>query len=94
MKPATSLSTNALSFALPGDRDDGVDALPHGLERFRVLSSRQTAALLGLSEATLERLPDGPPRVLLSPRRVGYPLQGVLDWLEGRTKSAREAAYP
>jgi predicted DNA-binding transcriptional regulator AlpA len=91
MKTANIASSATFSSDQPGNQDPGNDALPQGLERFRVLSPRQTAALLGLSEATLERLPNGPRRVLLSPRRVGYPLQGVLAWVEQRA-AASEAA--
>lgn len=92
MKTATVAPSAIPAYDLSGDLGPEVDALLHGLERFRLLSPRQTAALLGLSEATLERLPDGPTRVLLSPRRVGYPLQGVLSWIAQRPAAAGEAA--
>jgi len=42
-----------------------------------VLTKKQTAALMGVSEKTLQNLgPDGPPRVRLSAYRIGYPLGG------------------
>jgi predicted DNA-binding transcriptional regulator AlpA len=54
----------------------------------RVLTRRETAMYLGLSESTLERLDRdgiGPRRVRLSTRRVEYPLQGIEEWLAARS---------
>ena len=53
-----------------------------------VLTRAQTCALTGLSADTLDRLHklnEGPPRVQLSPRRVGYPAGGLRKWLEERS---------
>ena len=54
----------------------------------RVLTHRETALYLGLSESTLDRLDRdgiGPQRVRLSTRRWGYPLQGIEEWLAARS---------
>ena len=54
----------------------------------RVLTHRETAVYLGLSESTLERLDRdglGPRRVRLSTRRWGYPVQGIEEWLAARS---------
>jgi predicted DNA-binding transcriptional regulator AlpA len=53
-----------------------------------VLSKTQTCALTNLSEDTLNRLHrrgEGPVRVQLSPRRVGYTVGAVRSWLEKRS---------
>jgi predicted DNA-binding transcriptional regulator AlpA len=56
---------------------------------------RQAAAFLGMSDRTLQRLDEtgeGPPRVQLSTRRVGY-LRGDIDaWLKQRRSSSKAAA--
>jgi len=53
-----------------------------------ILSKPQAAALTGLSEDTMLRLHqkgEGPPRVRLSERRVGYQVVAVKKWLEDRS---------
>jgi predicted DNA-binding transcriptional regulator AlpA len=52
---------------------------------FAVLTRAQLVAVIGVSADTLARLEReqcGPPRVLLSKRRVGYPISGVRAWLK------------
>ncbi len=61
----------------------------------RILNKREAAALAGFSTRTLERLDeegDGPPRVRLGKRRIGYWESGVLAWLLARTAPAKQAA--
>jgi predicted DNA-binding transcriptional regulator AlpA len=61
--------------------------LPAELADHRILSPRQAAQLLGLSEATLERMRqanEGPPVRRLSARRLGYPVRGLLAWFDER----------
>ncbi len=63
------------------------DQLPTALESYRVLPARQAAMLLGLSEATLERLRytnEGPVARRLSARRLGYRISDLLAWLDAR----------
>ena len=55
----------------------------------RVLTRRQTQALLGLSEKTWERLDavgDTPIKTQLSQGRVGYRLDHIKQWLDARTQ--------
>jgi predicted DNA-binding transcriptional regulator AlpA len=55
-----------------------------------VLSKAQTCALTNLSEDTLLRLHrsgEGPRRVQLSTRRVGYTVGAVKDWLQKRSSA-------
>lgn len=55
---------------------------------FAVLSEPQVIALTGMSRDTLYRLRlagDGPPRVQLSPRRSGYQVGPLKDWLAKRS---------
>lgn len=57
----------------------------------RVLNGRETAALLGVSLRTLDRIAavGGLPKIQLSPGRVGFRRRDVLTWLESRrAKSA------
>jgi predicted DNA-binding transcriptional regulator AlpA len=66
---------------------DGLAALPQ-LPDYAVLTKAQTCAVTNLSADTLDRLHklnEGPPRVQLSPRRVGYPAGGLRRWLEERS---------
>ena len=56
----------------------------------RILTFSEFLGITGLSPATagrLNRTGDGPPRVQLSPRRVGYPLAGVRAWLAARARA-------
>jgi predicted DNA-binding transcriptional regulator AlpA len=60
-----------------------------------VLSKTQTCALTNLSADTLDRLHrqgEGPERVQLSPRRVGYTVAAVRTWLKKRSATANAAA--
>jgi predicted DNA-binding transcriptional regulator AlpA len=55
-----------------------------------VLSKTQTCALTNLSGDTLDRLHrrgEGPPRVQLSPRRIGYTVGGLRNWLQKRSST-------
>jgi predicted DNA-binding transcriptional regulator AlpA len=56
----------------------------------KVLSIRQTAAVMNLSVRTLERLcqsGSGPRKILLSPGRVGFRERDVVAWIDGRPVS-------
>ena len=62
---------------------DALAALP-ALPDYAVLTKSQTCAVTNLSADTLDRLHrlnQGPPRVQLSPRRVGYPAGALRAWL-------------
>lgn len=79
----------------PAEPVDCLASLPDEIVRFRVLSPQQTAQLLGLSEATLERmrkLKTGPKYLVLSPRRIGYRAADVLQWSDDRAVAGTEAA--
>lgn len=71
------------------DKDlDAMTALPQ-LPDYACLSKRQVTIAMGVSEETLDRLNEqkqGPPRVWLSARRVGYPVGMLRDWLKRRVK--------
>jgi predicted DNA-binding transcriptional regulator AlpA len=55
----------------------------------RVVSETVAAKLIGLSVDTLRRAcmrGEGPPRLRLSPRRVGYRLRDLDAWLSERSR--------
>jgi predicted DNA-binding transcriptional regulator AlpA len=57
------------------------------LDVLRILSEPAAAYLLGVSPDTLKRMAvrgEGPPRIKLSPRRVGYRLADCLQFLKAR----------
>lgn len=59
-----------------------------------ILTERETASLARLSPRTLQRLAeggDGPRRIRLTQRRIGYLRSDVIRWLESR-RSANERA--
>ena len=65
--------------------DDNLNAMADCI----VLSKQQACAITNLSPDTLDRLhrkQAGPPRVQLSPRRVGYPAGELRAWLRQRSK--------
>ncbi len=69
------------------DSIDALAAIP-ALPDYAVLTKQQACAVTNLSADTLDRLHknnQGPPRVQLSPRRVGYPAGGLRDWLRRRS---------
>jgi predicted DNA-binding transcriptional regulator AlpA len=54
-----------------------------------ILSRVQTADLINTSTDTLDRLVargEGPPRIRISPRRVGHPLGACRRWLAQRVQ--------
>lgn len=55
----------------------------------RILNSAECAKFLGVSVRSLERM--SMPRVQLSPRRVGYPLNLLDQWLESRVQVRKTA---
>ena len=60
-----------------------------------VLTKREAAAFIGVSERTLANLHNlmkGPPRLNLSDRRVGYRKSSLLAWLESREQSVGKKA--
>jgi predicted DNA-binding transcriptional regulator AlpA len=66
-----------------------LDELPN----WAVISNAQAVKLLGFSRDTLARLDksgDGPPKVILSPRRHGRPIGELRAWLAKRRASHRE----
>ncbi len=77
------------------EAEDCLASLPVEIVRFRVLSPRQAAQLLGLGEATLERmrkLKTGPKHLVLSPRRLGYRVIDLLQWADERASGGNDAA--
>lgn len=65
-----------------------LSVLPSNLPDHAVLTKSQTCAITNLSEDTLARLHrngDGPERVQLSPRRVGYTVGGIRAWIAARS---------
>jgi len=67
-------------------RSGGID-----LDALKVLTRPEVIALLGISKMTFDRIEakgDGPPKVQLSPRRIGYRVSAVRAWLAGREKGA------
>lgn len=63
-------------------------SLPPGLDAYRVLAPAETAALIGVSTDTLLRMDargEGPPRIRISPRRVGYRLRDCEAWLNAQS---------
>jgi predicted DNA-binding transcriptional regulator AlpA len=64
-------------------------ALAHSPD-FAVLTKQQTAVVTNTSTDTLDRLHEsgnGPERVQLSPRRVGYTVGAIRKWLAKRTST-------
>jgi predicted DNA-binding transcriptional regulator AlpA len=64
---------------------------PSADEELRVLDTRRTSDLTGLSIPVLERLRvtgDGPPWVRLSTRRVGYRAADLRAWMDRQTVRA------
>jgi predicted DNA-binding transcriptional regulator AlpA len=50
----------------------------------RIISETETATLIGVSSPTLRRMSDrgqGPPRLKISTRRIGYRYRDVQNWL-------------
>ena len=67
-------------------RTSGID-----LDGLKVLSRPEVIALLGVSKMTVDRIEakgDGPAKVQLSPRRIGYRVSAVRAWLTAREKGA------
>ena len=65
---------------------DPLAAMAHAPD-FAVLTKQQTAVVTNTSTDTLDRLHesgDGPERVRLSPRRVGYTVGAIRSWLKSR----------
>ena len=58
-----------------------------GPDDLRVLTSKQAIELLGISEQTFARLEargEGPPKIRLSPRRIGYRVCDLKAWQDAR----------
>jgi hypothetical protein len=63
---------------------------------YAVLTKKQTATIVNSSEDVLERLHqlgDGPERVQLSPRRIGYTVGAIRDWLKSRAVAANTLSH-
>jgi predicted DNA-binding transcriptional regulator AlpA len=61
------------------------------LDSVRVLSRRETFSALNLDERTFDRIEatgNGPPKTQLSPRRIGYRLTDIQNWLDARRRGA------
>ena len=72
------------------DRRPSADAAPDA-----VLTTSEAAHLMRVSTRTLERLAEtgeGPPRIQLTGRRVGYWRNDVMAWLKARTSPAKYVA--
>jgi predicted DNA-binding transcriptional regulator AlpA len=60
---------------------------PNRNDDLRVLSRRELIDLLGMSEQTFARLEargEGPPKIRLSPRRIGYRVCDLKAWQDAR----------
>jgi predicted DNA-binding transcriptional regulator AlpA len=55
-----------------------------GLNPLQVFTRPATLKLLNLSLQTFNRLPDPPPKIQLSPGRVGYRASDLAAWLDAR----------
>jgi predicted DNA-binding transcriptional regulator AlpA len=67
----------------------------HWLELQRVIDEKKAADLGGISVDTLRRMSargEGPRRIKLSPRRVGYRMAEVLAWLKAQSGAADDNA--
>ena len=65
--------------------DTAID--PWDLPDHRMLSRAELARLLGVSVDTLDRMAargEAPPRLRISPRRWGYPVNGYKQWYAAR----------
>ncbi len=63
-------------------------AILPGLPDHAVLSKQQACTIMCMSEDTLSRLHrrgEGPARIQLSPRRVGYSVSAIRNWLQERS---------
>lgn len=57
------------------------------IEVAKVLTRREAVAHLGISDRTLFRLEakgDAPPKIRLSPGRIGYRVSDLNAWMDGR----------
>jgi predicted DNA-binding transcriptional regulator AlpA len=92
------LTVAVIAIAVLGAAQTGISEMTTMLDTqpdFRVLTKAEVAAVTGLSFDTIDRMirrGEGPPRIKLSPRRVGFPIAGLRAWLKSRTVSARDAA--
>ena len=60
------------------------------LDLYRMLDEAAAAHVLGVSPDTLKRMSqrgEGPPRIKISPRRVGYRLRDCVAWIEQREQA-------
>jgi len=72
---------------------------PHECEQtqqppFELLTEDEAARKLRVSRRHLQRLVElgeGPPRVRLGPRRIAYPVDGLVAWITRRTIAAKAA---
>jgi hypothetical protein len=58
----------------------------------QVLTEKEAAALLSIHTATLRRMPDGPPKMQVSEKRIGYRRGDLLAWQRDRISPARTSA--
>jgi predicted DNA-binding transcriptional regulator AlpA len=73
---------------MSSNRRAEVAVVPANLPDDAILTRTQTCALTNISEDTLSRLHqrgEGPARVQLSRRRVGYTVGAVRSWLQERS---------
>ena len=57
------------------------------MDSVRVLTRTQTIRALGLSDKTFERMEkagETPPKTYISPRRIGYRVKHIQEWLDER----------
>ena len=65
----------------PTDLRNPIRPIPVTPANDRIVSEREAAQIRGVSEYTLRRQAqrgEGPPRIRLSPRRIGYGLSSLL----------------
>ena len=84
--PHEPLTPATPDYGLPADASAASDP---------VLTISEAAHLMRVSVRTLERLAEtgeGPPRIQLTGRRVGYWHSDLMAWLKARTSPAKRAA--
>lgn len=69
-------------------------ALRQGAQPLELLTEDEAAQRLRVSRRHLQRLVElgeGPPRTRLGDRRIAYPLDGLIAWVQQRTTAAKAA---
>lgn len=87
--------SNVISLMPDDELAPVIAGLPAALAGSRILSERQAANFLDLSEGTLERMRKAgraPRHVLLSERRLGYRISDLVAFVDSRAVDPKTAA--